>query len=318
MNILLVKKMISILPDKKYLWSTLGAFLLCLAFLFPYNDAVQKILYKISQNNLPVKITYESHNVGFIPLRLSFQNVKMFFSQLSQPINIEKLIIKPYYWSFLSFKPGIKLQIHSKESQLNFFLNKAYSKNLKSQPIHIRVQSQHLALKNMNIVSSFFNQSQGIMELFIDLKLDLNFTEGPEGVIQFRIHDVEFQPYSFSPQYVGTITTPLLQWKTIDGKFQFKQGDLFLESLNTGPVTAPLSLQAQGVIRMHWSPLSQKLKSYDTQLKMIMSEKIKNKFFFVDLFLANVEKELDNNRYQYNARISGQHPKPPKIQKLKE
>ncbi len=318
MNKLSLKKIILLLPSKKYLFTLLVVFLLFLIILFPYNDAVQKILYRISQSNLPVQILYNSHHFGFFPLQLSFQGVRMFAPQLSQPIRIEKLVIKPYYWSLLSLRTGIKLQLHTKNSQLNFLLNKTYTKDKGTKPIHIRVQSQNLTLETLNIISPFFNQSQGVMEIFADLTLDLNSTKSPEGFIQVRARNVELQPYSFSAKYIGTITTPFLQWKTIDGKFQFKKGDFFIDSLNMGPHTAPLSLQANGVVRLHWSPLSRRLKSYDTELKMIMNEKIKNQFFFVELFLVSVEKKLDNHRYQYNARISGQYPKPPKIQKLRE
>ena len=316
MSAMNLKTLISFMPSKKYIAYFLGAFLFFLIILFPYNDLVQKVLYKISKSNLPVQILYDSHHFGLFPIKLSFKDVTLTTPKLSQPVHIEKLVIKPNYWNLLSLRPGAQFQIHTKKSEMNVSINKAYSRKKGDDPIHIQVRSQKFNLETLRSVSPFFMQSQGMAKVFVDLTLDLNWTQGPEGSIQIQTTDVEIQPYSFSAQHIGTISTPHLQWKQSDGKFQFKKGDLSIDSFEIATPRAPLYVKSQGVIRMHWSPLSIRLKSYDTKLKMIMDEKIKNQFFFAELFLASTEEKLSKTRYQYNARISGQHPRPPRIQKI--
>ena len=301
---------------KRHLAYFIGAFLFFIIIFFPYNDLIQKLLYKVSQSNLPVQILYDSHHFGLFPVKLSFQNVTLITSKLPQPVRIEKLIIKPHYWSLLSLRPGARFQIHIEKSQLNLSINKTYSRKKGSNPVRVRLHSNNFNLETLRSFSSFFIQSQGLANMYIDLILDLNLTQGPEGSIQVQTRNVEIQPYSFSAQHMGTITTPLLQWEQSIGKLRFKKGNLSIESFKIGTPQAPLYLQAKGIVRMYWSPLSIRLKSYDTTLKMIMDEKIKNQFFFAELFLASTEEKLSKTRYQYNARISGQHPRPPKIQKI--
>ena len=311
----LIKKIISFLPQKKYLWSFFGSFLICLMILFPYNDVIQQGFYKVSQNRWPLKISYNSHDIGFFPLQLSFQNVTLFFPKFSKSINIEKLVVKPYYWSFLLFKPGVKLQIHSKKSSsIQILLSKDSAKNPQSQPVRMSLKSHNLALQNLSTFFPLLNQSQGMVELFADLKLDLNFIEGPEGSIQFKAQDVLLQPYSYM-----VIETPSLQWKKVDGNFSFEKGDLFLKTFGTKPFTTPLALQAEGVIRMNWKSPLKRIRSYDTKLKMVMSKKMRKDFPLLVTLLSDSEKELSDNRYQYNARISGKYPEfLPDIQKLEE
>ena len=310
-----IKKIFLILfPSKKIFLLNLLIFILLVVFLFPYEDVIQKLTYKLSSASSSMHLQYDSHSLGLFPPRLILKKVELITPWTSGSTSFEQLTLSPAYLSFLTFKPGVNITAYRGKSKLKVLFKTSFSsQEKKSSPIEIRAESQNFEIKHLHLLSPFFNNSQGAVDFFLNLKMDMK-TSKVNGSIQMQAKDVFFNSYSFS-QSIGTWTLPQLKWKTLEAKASLNKGRLNIQRLRIGEVNDPLHLQSKGFVNLQFGAL-QMIREYSLELDLLLNETMKNQFFFLDLFLSNVEEKIGENRYQYKAKITGRSSYPPKIEKL--
>ena len=310
-----IKKIFLILfPSKKVFLLNCLIFILLIAFLFPYEDIIQKLTYKLSSTSSSMHLQYDSHSFGFFPPRLILKRVELITPWTADSASFEQLTLSPAYLSFLVFKPGVNITAYKGRSKLKILFKTSFlSQEKKPSPVEIRAESKGFEIKHFQLLSPFFNNSQGIIDFFLDLKMDMK-TNKINGSIQMQAKDVFFNSYSFS-QSIGTWTLPQLKWKTIEAKASLNKDRLNIQRLRIGEMNDPLYLQSKGFVNLKLGAL-QMIREYNLELDVLLDEAMKNQFFFLDLFLSNVEEKIGENRYQYKAKITGRSSYPPKIEKL--
>ena len=310
-----IKKIFYLLfPSKKVFLLNLLIFILLIVILFPYNDVIQKLTYKLSEVSSSMHLQYDSHALGIFPPRLILKKAELMTPWTAGSASFDKLTIYPSYLSLLTFKPGIKITAYMGKSKLKIFLKTSFSSQRQNpSPVQIRMESQGFEITHFQLLSPFFNNSKGVIDFFMDLKMD--FKENIlNGSIQMKAKDLLFNSYSFS-QSIGTWTLPQLQWKSLEGKASLNNGRLNIQGLRIGETKDPLYLQSKGFVNLKLGAL-QMIREYNLELNMMLNESMKNQFFFLDLFLSNVEEKIGEDRYQYKAKITGRSSYPPKIEKL--
>ena len=310
-----IKKVFLILfPSKKIFLLNFLIFILLVVLLFPYEDVIQKLTYKLSSASTSIHLQYDSHSLGFFPPRLILKRVDLITPWTASSASFEQLAASPAYLSFLIFKPGVKITAYKGQSKLKILFKTSFSsQEKKSSPVEMRAESQNFEIKHLQLLSPFFNNSQGVVDFFLDLKMDMR-TNIVNGSIQVQAKDVFFNSYSFS-QSIGTWTLPQLKWKTLEAKASLNKGRLNIQRLHIGEINDPLYLQSKGFVNLKFGAL-QMIREYNLELDLLLNETMKNQFFFLDLFLSNVEEKIGENRYQYKAKITGRSSYPPKIEKL--
>ena len=305
---------LTLFPSKKTALLNLLIFILLIFILFPYDDVIQKLNYKLSEASSSVHLQYDSHSLGFFPPRLILKKADLITPWMTGPASFDKLAFSPAYLSFMAFKPGIRITAYREKSKLKILLKTSFlSQGKNTRPFEIRAESKNFEIKHFQLLSPFFNRSRGVIDFFVDLKADMQ-TNLFNGSIQMRAQDVFFNSYSFS-QSIGTWTLPQLKWKSLEGKASLDKGRLNIQNLRIGERTSPLYLQSKGFINLKFGAL-QMIREYDLELDVLLNEEMKNQFFFLDLFLSNVEEKIEEDRYQYKAKITGRSSYPPKIEKL--
>ena len=284
---------------------------LCFVF-FPYDDAVQKWALQLSQPYPNLNLTYESSSVGLFPPRLIFQKAELTTPWLIQNVQMDQLTLKPYHLALLAFTLGAKIEIIQKTSNVQIRLKKSFSK--KKKEFIIQIQSKSFEVSQLEFLSSFFSHSKGQIEFFLNLSFDPSFLNLPKGVLQLKGRNMEFQPYSFSKKYIGTFNLPLLQWKSLAGKIKTSKGEVHLENLTIGKKTDPFYLFSKGLLNLSLGRFKKSIQDYNIDFNLILDKKIKDQFFFIDLFLSEVEHKISENRFEYSANIKGRSLYPPKIQ----
>ena len=308
-NILLI-----LFPSKKTFLLNLLLLILMILILFPYNDVVQKLTYKLSEISTSMHLQYDSHSLGVFPPRLILKKAELITPWTTGSTVFDQLIIYPTYLSLITFKPGMKVTAHIGKSKLNIILKTSFSSQSQSpSPVQIRAESKDFEIKNFQLLSPFFKNSKGLIDFFIDLKINMK-TNIINGSIQMRAKDILFNSYSFS-QSIGTWTLPQLQWKSLEGKATLNNGQLNVQTIRIGEINDPLYLQSKGFVNLKFGAL-QLVRKYNLELNLMLDEQIKTQFFFLDLFLSNVEEKIGEGRYQYKAKVTGRSSYPPKIEKL--
>lgn len=299
-------------PSKKFFLLNLLAFILLILILFPYDDLIQKLTYKLSEASSSMHLQYDSHSLGLFPPRLVLKKAELITPWTSSSVSFEELAVHPSYLSFITFKPGMKIIAYIGKSKLKVLLKTPLSPQ-SSSPFQMRAESQGFEVKHFQLISSFFKDSKGIVDFFADLKMNIQ-KNTLNGSIQMRAKDVSFNSYSFS-QSIGTWTLPQLQWKSLEGKAMLNDGRLNIQTMRIGEANDPLYLQSKGFVNLKFGTL-QLVREYNVELDLILNEKMKSQFFFLDLFLSSVEEKVGEDRYQYKAKITGRSSYPPKIEKL--
>ena len=301
---------------KKQIILTLIVYLmLCLVF-FPYKDMVQKLTFTLTHSHPDLNLIYQSSTVGFFPPRLIFNKAELTTPWFVQDILMDQLIIKPHYFALLALTLGAKVEVIKQTSKIQMWFKKSFSK--KQEEFLIQIQSKNLEVKQLDFLSSFFAHSQGIIEFFLDLKFDPSFFKQPKGFLQIQGKNLEFQPYSFSKKYIGTFNLPLLQWKSLKGKMKTSKGEVTLEDLTIGQKTDSFYLHSTGRLNLNLGRFKKSIQDYDMDFDLILDKKIKDQFFFIDLFLSDVENKISDQQFQYTANIQGRSLYPPKIKNLKK
>ncbi len=310
-----IKKTLSILfPSKKVFLLNLLGFLFLILILFPYDDVVQKLTYKLSESSSKMNLQYHSHSLGFFPPRLILKKAELITPWTDGPAVFDQITIYPAYLSLVVFRPGMKVTAQMEKSKLKVFFKTSFADpGEKNPPSQIRAESQSFEIKHLQWLSPFFNNSQGTADFFIDLKINTQ-TNSVNGSLQMRAKDILFNSYSFS-QSIGTWTLPQLKWKSMEGKALLKGGRLNIQKMRIGDINDPLYLQSKGFVNLKFGAL-QPLREYNLELDLMLDEKMKNQFFFLDLFLSNVEEKIGKDRWQYKAKINGRSSYPPKIEKM--
>lgn len=310
-----IKNILRILfPSKKVFLLNLLIFILLIVILFPYDDVVHKLTYKLSEVSSSMHLQYDSHSLGFFPPRLILKKAELITPWTASSASFNQLTIYPAYLSLITFKPGMKIIAHMERSKLKILLKTALSPQDQGlPPMQIRAESQNFEMKHFQLLSPFFTDSKGFIDFFIDLKMDMK-TNALNGSMQLRAKDIVFKSYSFS-QSIGTWTLPELQWKSLEGKATLDKGRLNIQTMRVGEINDPLYIQSKGFVNLKFGTL-QLIREYNLELDLKLDEKMKNQFFFLDLFLSNVEEKIGEDRYQYKAKITGRSSYPPKIEKL--
>ena len=317
MNLSAVKKYLSFIDKKTFLFGFAG-FILFFLILFPYEDAVQKIL-QFSQNSLPFQVNYESPSIKLFPPRLVLKKTEISPDWLLYPAHFDEISVSPAYLAFLTFKPGFNFNVKLKKSKADISVHKLSLSKKNSQIFRIRAKSKFLELKNLHFFSSFFKNASGSVEFFLDLKTDLNFKSEPRGELQVRAkNSLQFQPYSFPKKYIWTLSLPGLKWESFELKAEINKDKFSFKKIAIGQQNSPFYLNSKGTLNLLLSPISTSIDSYNFEMDLRLSPEIKKQFFFIDILLSNVEEKLGPNRYQYKARINGRSSYPPKIQKIKK
>ena len=301
--------------QKKIILTLIVYLLLCL-FFFPYKDVVQKLTFTLTHSHPDLNLTYQSSAVGFFPPRLIFNKAELTTPWFIQDILMDQLIIKPHYFALLAFTLGAKIEVIKQASKVQFQLKKSFSK--KREEFLIQIQSKNLEVKQLEFLSSFFTHAKGIVEFFLDLKFDPSFFKQPKGFLQIQGKNLEFQPYSFSKKYIGTFNLPFLQWKSLKGKFKTSKGNIHLENLTIGQKTDSFYLHSTGRLHLNLGRFKKSIQDYNMDFDLILDKKIKDQFFFIDLFLSDVENKISEKKFQYTANIQGRSLYPPKIKKIKK
>ncbi len=304
----------TLFPSKKVFLLNFLGFILLIIILFPYNDVVQKLTFKLSEVSSDMQLQYHSHSLGFFPPRLILKKAELITPWTTSSAVFDQLTISPAYLSLITFKPGMKIIIHMGESKMKILLKTSTSsQDQKFPPVQIRAESKGFETKHFQLLSPFFNNSKGIVDFFLDLKINMQINS-VNGSIQIRAKDIVFDSYSFS-QSIGTWTLPQLQWKSLEGKASLDNGRLNIQTMRIGEINDPLYIQSKGFVNLKFGTL-QLMREYSIELDLMLDEKMKNQFFFLDLFLSNVEEKIGKDRYQYKAKINGRSSYPPKIEKL--
>lgn len=282
---------------------------------FPYEDALQKTLFQLTESHQDVNLKYESSFVGLLPPRVSLKNVEITTPWFIQTIAIDQLIIKPSYLALMALTFGLKVEFVKKSSRVRLWMKNSSFK--KRKKLLIQIQSKALNLRHLSFASSFFANAKGIAEFFINFKWDPSFSSPPEGFFQVRGKDMEFQPYSFPKKYIIPMDLPHLTWKTLDGKLTMSKDQVQIEKLVIGRKSGPFYLDSKGQVGVKIGKFRKTIENYNIDLNLILDQKIKSRLIFVDLFLSNVEDAVSKDRFQYSANIQGRALHPPKIKKLK-
>ena len=299
-------------PSKKIFLLNFLSFVLLVLILFPYDDVVQKLTYQLSEFSSSMHLQYDSHSLGFFPPRLIVKKAELITPWTSSSISFEKLTVYPAYLSLITFRPGMKIIAHMKKSKLKILLKTSF-KSQNPPTLQMRAESQGFEIKHFHLLSPFFNNSKGTVDFFTDLKMDMQ-SNTFNGSLQMRAKELSFNSYSFS-QSIGTWTLPQLKWKSLEGKAVLNNGRLNIQTMRIGEINDPLYVQSKGFVNLKFGTL-QLVREYNLELDLMLDEKMKNQFFFLDLFLSNVEEKIGENRYQYKAKITGRSSYPPKIEKL--
>lgn len=304
-----------ITKNKKFFFLGFFLFFFLVLYLFPYDDAVEKTVFKIFQS-LPINIQYDSSSVGLFPPKISFKHIQISTPKLASPISSREIIVKPSYMALLAFKPGAKVQIHFGSSYLDLWFKKSFSSKKTADPIQLKIQSRKLEIKYLSFLSPFFIHSKGLLDFFLNLNIDLQHHIQPKGLFQFKAKNIQFQPYSFNKKYIGTISLPRLKWKSLSGEVNTTKGKIDFKNITIGEKTDSLYLQSKGFLNIAWKRAN--IKNYDLNLNLLIDSSLKSQITFIDLFLSNIEEKLSNDRIQYKVKITGQSFYPPKIQKLEK
>ena len=299
---------------QKQIILTLSIYLILCLIFFPYKDVVQKLTLTLTHSHPELNLTYQSSSVGFFPPRLIFNKAELTTPWFIQEILMDQLIIKPHYFALLAFKLGAKIEFIKQASKIQFRFKKSFSK--KQEEFLIQIQSKHLEVGQLDFFSPFFTHSKGIVEFFLDMKFDPSFIKQPKGSLQIQGKNLEFQPYSFSKKYIGTFNLPLFQWKSLKGKMKTSKGEVQLEDLTIGQKTDSFYFHSTGRLNLNLGRFKKSIQDYDMDFDLILDKKIKDQFFFIDLFLSDVEKKISEQRFQYTANIQGRSLYPPKIKKI--
>ena len=310
-----IKNILRILfPSKKIFLLNLLLLFLMVLILFPYNDVIQKLTYKLSKISTSTHLQYDSHSLGFFPPRLILKKAELITPWTTGPAVFDQLTIYPTYLSLITFNPGMKITARIGKSKLKIILKTSFSsQNKNPSPVQIRAESQGFEIKHFQLLSPFFKGSKGLIDFFTDLKMNTR-TNVINGSMQMQAKDIFFNSYSFS-QSIGTWTLPQLQWKSLEGKASLNNGRLNVQTIRIGEMNDPLYLQSKGFVNLKFGAL-QLIREYNLELNLMLDEEMKNQFFFLDLFLSNVEEKIGKNRYQYKAKVTGRSSYPPKIEKL--
>ena len=310
-----IKNTLSILfPSKKIFFLNLLGFLLLIFILFPYDDVVHKLTAKLSEASPKIHLQYDSHSLGFFPPRLIFKKAELLTPWTDSSAVFDRITITPAYLPLIIFKPGMNIIAQMEKTRLKVFFKTSFSsQRQKTPPIQIRAESKDFEIKHLHLLSPFFNGSEGFADFFIDLKMNRQ-TNSVKGSLQVRAKNAAFQSYSFS-QSIGTWALPPLKWKSLESKAFLDKGRLNIQTMRIGEINDPLYLQSKGFVNLKFGAL-QMIREYNLELDLQLDEKMKNQFFFLDLFLSNVAEKAGKDRWQYKAKISGRSSYPPKIEKL--
>ncbi|MDE0151194.1 MAG: hypothetical protein OXK80_01690 [Bdellovibrionales bacterium] len=301
-------------PSKKIFLLNLLLLIFMVLILFPYNDVIQKLTLKLSEISTDVHLQYDSHSLGIFPPRLILKKAELITPWTNGSAVFDRLTIYPTYLSLITFTPGIKATARIGKSKLKIILKTSFSSEGKNPPpLQIRAESQDFEIQHFQLFSPFFKGAKGLVDFFMDLKMNMR-TNIIKGSIQLRAKDIFFNSYSFS-QSIGTWTLPQLQWKSLEGKASLHNGRLDVQTIRIGEINDPLHLESKGFVNLKFGTL-QLMREYNLELNLILDEQMKNQFFFLDLFLSNVEEKIGTDRYQYKAKITGRSSYPPKIEKL--
>lgn len=301
-------------PSKKIFLLNLLLLIFMILIFFPYNDVVQKLTLKLSEVSTDIHLQYDSHSLGVFPPRLILKKAELITPWTNGSAMFDHLAIYPTYLSLITFKPGVKVTARIGKSKLKITLKTSFSSEGEGpSPLQIRAESQDFEIKYFKMFSPFFKGAKGFVDFFMDLKMNMR-TNAIKGSMQVRAKDISFNSYSFS-QSIGTWTLPQLQWKSLEGKASLNNGRLNVQTARIGEINDPFYLQSKGFVNLKFGTL-QLIREYNVELNLVLDEQMKNQFFFLDLFLSNVEEKIGTDRYQYKAKITGRSSYPPKIEKL--
>ena len=301
--------------NKKFFFAGLALFIALFLFIFPYNDAIEKITFKALKSS-PINIQYDSSSIHFFPPGISFKKIEASADFFSSPLLTGKIVIYPFYKALFALKPGVRIRIYFDKSYLDLFLRKTFASKNYENPAQIKVHSTNLPFEHLKFFSPFFINSKGVLDLFLDLTIDLKYSSQPKGEIRFKAQNIWFQPYSFTKKYLGAINLPHLKWGALAGDMKMERGKLDVANVTIGKQNDALYLQSKGFVNISWNRFGMNLKNYNLELDLRLSQFMKPQLYFVDLFLSNIEQKLDDNTVQYKAQITGQSFYPPKIKKL--
>lgn len=306
----------SVFKYKKYIFFIFGIYFSALFFLFPYEDLLQKNLIRMGQQNNTVQFEYQSSSIGIFPPRFSLNTVELTAPSFLKSIQLDQITLKPSYLSLLALKLGAKIHLVKENSSVHLWIRKAFSR--KQQSFLVQVYSQQLETHHLDFLSSYFAHSKGSLNFLLDFNLDPTLNLPIEGSFQIVGRQLEFKPHSFSRQYIGTIHIPLFKWSSLNGKIDFSDNRVNIETFKVGQPSDSFYLDLNGFINVTFSRLRQSIQEYELDLDLILSEEIKNQFFFIDLFLSDIEEKTQDDQFRYQTRISGRSLYPPKIEKKED
>lgn len=309
----LLKNIISFFWYRK---SLISFFMFCFSvffiFMFPWSEIVEKIVRK-SQKKMDVQIDFSDLDLNLFPPGITFKDISLDQKILPTDFSFDKLAISLAIEKWLALKPAFRVEIVKDQSFISATISKK-KKSLEGQSIDYWSISSHSPKLDLSLLKYFVSdlKLEGQVSFEFQFQGSLDDFGASTGSLILQGSQIKNSRSQMNTS-IGTIELPLIQWSSLNAKARLKESNVSIENITLGGATDDLYIQLRGDSSLRYAYRKIKLNSYDLQTQIEISKNFS--LSLLDLFLSKTKTEgLNTNTYK--ARITGQGPGVPKVEKL--
>jgi len=281
---------------------------------FPWSETIEQIIRQ-SQQELSLNMEFQKFELKFLPPKMVFYEMSFTHNSLTEPWIFDTVEVSLVWSQWLALKKAWAIKAVKESSVFDFSFWQT-SKKLDST----KIPYLFLNGKAFDVDLSFFEILSPRIKMDGDLSLKWQY-EGSskhfkqaKARLELKASQIKWLKSQIETN-MGPLDLPSLKWSQAQATILLKNGDLLIESLVFGNKNDDLYLQLRGNGELLYNYGRWQLGSYDVQVKIEVSKNLS--LSLLDLMLSG-SREEENLKYIYTARITGQGPKPPNIEKLSE
>ncbi len=295
-----------------FLFLMLTSFLFILRF--PWSETLEKIVRQ-SQKQLSIDLKFKKLKLKVLPPGVAFYKVSLNNSVLKEPITLDTFVFSMAITKWLALKKAWSIEGVKDKSSIafTFWQEKRLFKDLKTSYVFLEGSSP---LLDFSLIRDFLPniKMEGQSSFKMRYEGSVENLEEAKGVLKLKASQIRWLQSQIETN-MGFLELPKLSWSKAEAVLRLKEGNIVVESLVLGSDSDELYLQLRGNGELVYAYNQFRLGSYDFQMKIEVSKKLR--LSLIELLLSGV-KEESPDKYLYKVRITGQGHKPPHIKRLSE
>ena len=222
-----------------------------LIWLFPYSDISDRVTSEVLKaTNKQVYLQFDDLGLSLFPVPgLALQNVTVEAAPLRTPLKANTISVYPSILGFLSFSPGVSLDITQIFGGDMHITAQAAAKGHE----HLKASGESLDLKRIVDLLSSPMHPTGKLDLQTDMVIDGTFQEQPDGKARMQMKNVQLLNPQI-PTMMGMFSLPNLSMKKITGDITLKAGRIQLDKVEVGDRSDALYAQVSGAMDLKITP----------------------------------------------------------------